>query len=57
MKKILAWMLAAMMVLGCGAATADTFVHGIDPEYDPFSYMGPDGEYTGFDVVYLRSQS
>ena len=55
MKKILAWMLAAMMVLGCGAAMADTFVHGIDPEYNPFSYMGPDGEYTGFDVEIARA--
>ena len=55
MKKILAWMLAAMMVLGCGAAMADTFVHGIDPEYDPFSYMGPDGEYTGFDVEICKA--
>ena len=27
-----------------------TFVMGIDPEYPPFSYMGSDGEYTGFDV-------
>jgi polar amino acid transport system substrate-binding protein len=23
---------------------------GIDPEYPPFSYLGDDGEYTGFDV-------
>ena len=27
-----------------------TFTMGIDPEYNPFSYMGDDGEYTGFDV-------
>ena len=26
------------------------FTMGIDPEYNPFSYMGDDGEYTGFDV-------
>ncbi len=26
------------------------FVMGIDPEYNPFSYMGDDGKYTGFDV-------
>ena len=31
-------------------AEARTFIMGIDPEYPPFSYMGDDGEYTGFDV-------
>ena len=32
------------------AAEKRTFIMGIDPEYNPFSYMGDDGEYTGFDV-------
>jgi len=32
------------------AAETRTFIMGIDPEYPPFSYMGDDGEYTGFDV-------
>ena len=27
-----------------------TFTIGIDPEYPPFSYMGDDGKYTGFDI-------
>jgi len=27
-----------------------TFIMGIDPEYPPFSYLGDDGNYTGFDV-------
>ena len=27
-----------------------TFIMGIDPEYPPFSYLGDDGKYTGFDV-------
>ena len=27
-----------------------TFRMGIDPEYPPFSYLGDDGTYTGFDV-------
>ena len=31
------------------------FVMGIDPEYNPFSYMGDDGEYTGFDVEICRA--
>ncbi len=32
------------------AASGRTFVMGIDPEYPPFSYLGDDGNYTGFDV-------
>lgn len=37
---------------GSGADTAapTTFIMGIDPEYPPFSYLGDDGKYTGFDV-------
>ena len=31
-------------------AEQKTFVMGIDPEYPPFSYLGDDGSYTGFDV-------
>ena len=53
MKRTFALLLAALMLVGmlsgCGAKK-DTFVMGIDPEYPPFSYMGDDGEYTGFDV-------
>ena len=32
------------------ASSGRTFVMGIDPEYPPFSYLGDDGNYTGFDV-------
>jgi len=31
-------------------AERTTFIMGIDPEYPPFSYLGDDGNYTGFDV-------
>lgn len=31
------------------------FIMGIDPEYNPFSYMGDDGEYTGFDVEICKA--
>lgn len=31
------------------------FVMGIDPEYPPFSYLGDDGEYTGFDVEICKA--
>lgn len=38
-------------------ATAEkrTFTMGIDPEYNPFSYMGDDGNYTGFDVEVCKA--
>ena len=32
------------------AEAGRTFIMGIDPEYPPFSYLGNDGNYTGFDV-------
>ena len=32
-----------------------TFTMGIDPEYNPFSYLGDDGEYTGFDVEICKA--
>lgn len=66
MKKLLALMLALVMVLAltaCGGASSapaessaetseerTSFIMGIDPEYPPFSYLGDDGSYTGFDV-------
>ncbi len=31
------------------------FTMGIDPEYPPFSYLGDDGEYTGFDVEICKA--
>ena len=55
MKKLTALMLALIMVLCAGVAMADTFIQGIDPEYPPFSYLGDDGEYTGFDVEIARA--
>lgn len=37
------------------AYEARKFIMGIDPEYNPFSYMGDDGEYTGFDVEICKA--
>ena len=53
MKKILA-LVAALILAAAFSVTAmadgEVFKMGIDPEYDPFSYIGDDGNYTGFDV-------
>lgn len=56
MKKIVALLLAVMMVFAlCACGGGDktdekTLTVGIDPEYPPYSYIGSDGEYTGFDI-------
>ena len=54
MKKTFTAALAIIMIFSLSAvALADdgkVFIMGIDPEYPPFSYLGDDGEYTGFDV-------
>ncbi len=51
MKKLISVLVALMLLAAAGTALADgTFRMGIDPEYPPFSYLGDDGEYTGFDV-------
>ena len=60
---LLALVMALALFAGCGsskdaapaagsAAAAETqkFIMGIDPEYPPFSYLGDDGNYSGFDV-------
>ena len=61
MKKILSLVLVLAMVFAlcsCGkSATAEKkkFIMGIDPEYPPFSYLGEDGNYTGFDVEVCKA--
>lgn len=58
MKRIVALLLAVMMVFAlcaCGGGDNNNsekkkLVVGIDPEYPPYSYIGEDGNYTGFDV-------
>jgi len=57
MKKYLALFVAVLMVFAMAvpvfadeAEARTSFIMGIDPEYPPFSYLGDDGEYTGFDV-------
>ncbi len=67
MKKTLALLLALVLIFAlaaCGqqaaapaAAPAEkpVFTMGIDPEYPPFSYLGDDGNYTGFDVEVCKA--
>lgn len=60
MKKLLTLVLAAVCALSlvaCGSkdSKGQKFIMGIDPEYPPFSYMGEDGQYTGFDVEICKA--
>ena len=58
MKKVFAIVLALCMVAALSVsafAENKTFVMGIDAEYPPFSYLGSDGEYTGFDVEICKA--
>lgn len=58
MKKIIAILVAVLLVASmsvCFAEEGRTFIHGFDAEYKPFSYMGDDGEYTGFDVELCKA--
>ena len=51
MKKLLAAILVLMFALiACASAEGTVFKMGIDAEYPPYSYMGDDGSYTGYDV-------
>ena len=57
MKKIVALVLAVALLAMTASVFAEgtKFIMGIDPEYPPFSYMGDDGEYTGFDVEVCKA--
>ena len=51
MKKLLSVTLVLMFALiTCASAEGTVFKMGIDAEYPPYTYMGDDGEYTGYDV-------
>ena len=51
MKKLIASVLVLMFALiACASAEGFTFKMGIDAEYPPYTYMGDDGNYTGYDV-------
>ena len=51
MKKILALIVALVCILSVTCcAEAVTFKMGFDAEYPPYTYLGDDGEYAGFDI-------
>ena len=51
MKKFAALLIAMILVLSTAALAEGTvFKMGIDPEFPPYSYLGDDGEYAGYDV-------
>ena len=51
MKKTLAMILVLMFVLSAACmAEGVTFKMGFDAEYPPYTYLGDDGNYTGFDI-------
>lgn len=63
-KKVISLVLALALTAGvvCAFAScskpeaeAKKFIMGIDAEYPPFSYVGDDGEYTGFDVEVCKA--
>ena len=56
---VLALAMTVAMLAACGIkddanthgdSAKKTFIMGVDPEYPPFSYLGDDGKFTGFDV-------
>lgn len=57
MKKILPLLLAMLLAFGAIGAMAEgyTFTVGFDPDYPPYSYMGDDGAYTGFDIEMAKA--
>ena len=51
MKKIAAMLLVLTLICSAACmAESVTFKMGFDAEYPPYTYMGDDGEYTGFDI-------
>lgn len=49
MKKLFAMLLVMLFAL-TAMAGAETFRMGFDAEYPPYTYMGDDGNYTGYDI-------
>jgi cystine transport system substrate-binding protein len=49
-------LLAAISIAGCGGGTdSDTLRVGTEGTYSPFSFQGPNGELTGYDVEVVQA--
>ncbi|MGI6238942.1 MAG: transporter substrate-binding domain-containing protein [Christensenellales bacterium] len=55
MKKLVSIAIALMLLVSATGAFAQTFTVGFDPNYPPYSYMGDDGAYTGFDIEMAKA--
>lgn len=48
-------LLALTTLVGCSSAGSDTLRVGTEGTYSPFSFQGPDGQLTGYDVEVARA--
>ena len=55
MKKLIALLVALMMLGTAVAALADTVTVAFNPEYPPFEYVNDNGEYEGYDVDLINA--
>ena len=55
MKKLLAVMLAVLMITGAAAATAEVYAFGTDTAFRPFEYTDETGTLVGIDVELLAA--
>ena len=55
MKKLIALLVAMMMLGTAAAALADTVTVAFNPEYPPFEYVNDNGEYEGYDVDLINA--
>ena len=55
MKKLIALLVALMMLGTAAVALADTVTVAFNPEYPPFEYVNDNGEYEGYDVDLINA--
>ena len=55
MKKLIALLVALMMLGTAAAAVAETVTVAFNPEYPPFEYVNDNGEYEGYDVDLINA--
>ncbi len=55
MKKLIAMLVALMMLASVAMAAAETVTVAFNPEYPPFEYVEKNGEYMGYDVDLIKA--